>query len=1327
MENRYNIFNDTPRGDHWIGASPGRTRSQRSTSPSQSEATIRSRLFTPETYNDEKQRNKDAYTTEKKFPTKDLLYNKDTNIDVSKLPLISTEVIEVSKQRSLTVLFFVLIQCYKLYDLILLKSNLPVTGLLFKNSRFNFVTKYIVIDSLFFFILPNFNIPKLTFRKWIVYLQVIIMASITIFLSTEHEFIFISLIIANWRKLYAKELSVTGSSVNHHRLIDSSTHFKGALTIKILPENTAMLNPLHDSFCLPMDTSLMPISSVNVPIRLNSTSEIKLIQLEYRDLYSNMIELRNLTRNDFATIDDPTTLISKDKNLLLSDSDKGTTIRYLNLPLNDIGFYQIKKIIDSKGLSLKIFKSHLIVPHCPIASVSGDTIKDKCVGDSDAIIIELQGVPPMTLEYSKLINDQKSTFTDSNLQPEYFHSPLQGNTKKSVFTNSEISDLQWGRSHPVKIDLKSLIKVQGQYTYKVDKLIDSLGNVMDFSALSEELLTKFEVAYKFYSHGIPKASLRDDFDAKSPTKRSIIIDFENSNDWKNDIPYEAALAFTNSQGKKEVLKNVSTNSLSYKFAAELPGAYHLENVNSNFCPGVVVGKTDVLVTKPIPPTLEVKSSPIIDQCVGQVGLNFALNFNGVPPYYYVAKIYKIDSENKKEKKLYDTKRFTSNGARNQYNFNPTSEGDYEIVFDQLSNNLFREPISLQPSEDYTFRTSMRVKPSASVKLRNQIELCLGDQTDIPIVFKGEAPFTLSYDILETSSNRKTEFKLDNIMSNEYKIKTSSFNVGGDYILSLVSVKDASGCSVGLSEPDARIKVRRDIPSASFNLFENVNEVEIKQGSTAEIPIKLAGEGPFLLSYEHLDFDGNFIGKHETSFPSNYKPVLQVRKEGLYKLTGMKDSSCKGSIQSDDSYFKVTFLGKPSFVVQENNKVSKLSKFTFQKEEVCQDTETVVDLALSGSPPFILKYDILSPSGELFTNKIQVATKYATLKFPNMEPGEYIATIKGLYDANYNEEDMKTTNYLGLDVIVKQYVHALPQVLFNEQGKMYRACSTNTDDIALLEPIGLNFPRGQGPFSLTFSIYHESTSRADQVTLDEVTESNFPFQKLYENLKLGNHQVVLEKVVDSNGCVNDLIGAEGNQVSISITDAPKMHLLEPTAAYCVGDYVTYQLNGVAPFTIRYEFNGVQLRSKEHSSQFVRLASEAGTIMINSLQDSTSLCMVNFTKSGMETEFQKLQLDIHPIPSVTVSQGDYQIEDIHEGDQAEVVFSFEGTPPFSLTYVRTEDKDGNGSKKRSRVVETHKVTDIYDYEYRVATSLQGTYEAIEVSDAFCFAKNDAFFTT
>lgn len=116
--------------------------------------------------------------------------------------------------------------------------------------------------------------------------------------------------------------------------------------------------------------------------------------------------------------------------------------------------------------------------------------------------------------------------------------------------------------------------------------------------------------------------------------------------------------------------------------------------------------------------------------------------------------------------------------------------------------------------------------------------------------------------------------------------------------------------------------------------------------------------------------------------------------------------------------------------------------------------------------------------------------------------------------------------------------------------------------------------------------------------------------------------------------------------------------------------------------------------------------------------------------MEQERERLSLTIHPIPSVTVSQGNYIIEDIHEGDQAEVVFTFEGTPPFSLTYVRTEDTDTNGSsgrdQRRPQVVETHKVTDIFEYEYRVLTSLQGTYEAIEISDAFCFAKNEAFFS-
>ncbi|CCD26451.1 Pom152p NDAI_0H02770 [Naumovozyma dairenensis CBS 421] len=1444
MENRYNIFNDTPRGDHWMKtyassspASPIDIKTQekdafssynaQTTNNNEHDFTIRSRhprsssRSSPDIH----------YTDHHSSPlngqnnnNKNSKGNGNNNANIQ--PLISTDILEVSKQRTLILLLFLLIQGYKIYDLILLKSGLPVPGILFNSSsnfysRFNFISKYLIIDSMFFYLLPTFNIPKLTFTKWIVIIQIAIMSITTIVLSQEHNFIFISMMITSWKKLYSKELSVTGSTINHRKLMksSSSSHFKGALTIKILPENTAMLNPLHDSFCLPLDSNLngyIPNNSLNIPIRINSTQEIQFIQLEYRDLYTNEIQLRNLTKgknkNSFKIINDPTFLILKDSKLH-GDTSKDSTIRYINIPINEIGFYQIKKIVDSKGLSLKILKSHLIVPHCPIASISSPTnslSKDKCIGDVDSIAIDIQGVPPLKLIYSKIIDGKVYQFEDDNLQPEYFQSPLQYPTsqhtqskenpnknihdkmfdvdsshltlhshsqrqrKRFVFNDNELSDLQWAHNQPVHINLSSIINEKGHYSYRIDKLIDSLGNIIDFSTFSNELLEKFDSIYQFNAHSIPKASLEEHYDPYSPTKTSIFINFEdddtsnkdnnNNNNSVLESPYNVVLSYTDSNGNKKNLDNITSHLMKYKFDAPYPGAYTLESINSNFCPGVIIGKSDVLVTEPIPPTLKVTSRSIMDECVGQTGLNFDLLFTGIPPYNYNAKIYKMIKDPRTNKiitKLYDTKRLDSKTSRNKFTFIPSQEGDYQIIFDNLTNDLFRDPIQLLPANDYTFKTSMRVKPSARINSKkltsssrnDVIKLCLGGHTKIPIDLKGEPPFYLKYDILETMSNKRTTYEVDDINSTSYYLDTPIFNTGGDYILSLVSIKDTSGCLVGLSEPDARIKVRRDIPFASFNQLEE-GKIMIREGATVDIALKLNGDPPFKVKYEYRDLNHNLPKVHETVFHSNYKPVLKVSKEGSYKLLEMKDSTCDGTIENGSNEFvNVTFLDKPTFEIKApskkgmkvSNEITKLTEFIFKKNDVCQNTETTVGLQLSGSPPFILGYDIMSPNGQVTNNKIQVATRYASIKLPNTEPGEYIATIKELYDSNYGEADLKKLNtFKKLEITVKQMVNPIPEVEFNDPGKTFKACSISTDQSSELKPINLKLLNGKGPYTITFNINHESTSRSDEIVIANITNSYFPYEKLYEGLRLGNHEVTIAKIIDSNGCTNEFVDTnnfnsgymnnnnnnnlDNKKISISITDVPKIHLLDSSVDYCVGDYVTYQLNGIAPFTIKYEFNDIPLKSQEYTSQFIRLASEAGIISINSIQDSSSQCIVNFNNNEqMIDEYEKLRLEIHPIPSVTVSQGDYVIEDIHEGDQVEVTFSFEGTPPFSLTYVRREEIDGKNDKNKQQVAETHKVSDIMDFEYKIITSLQGTYEAIEISDAYCFVKNDAFFNT
>lgn len=173
-----------------------------------------------------------------------------------------------------------------------------------------------------------------------------------------------------------------------------------------------------------------------------------------------------------------------------------------------------------------------------------------------------------------------------------------------------------------------------------------------------------------------------------------------------------------------------------------------------------------------------------------------------------------------------------------------------------------------------------------------------------------------------------------------------------------------------------------------------------------------------------------------------------------------------------------------------------------------------------------------------------------------------------------------------------------------------------------------------------------------------------------------------------------------------------------------------MSGVSPFTIFYQFNG-QNRKTELGFEFQRLASKAGELAIVALQDSSAtLCLVNFTTDG--DVFESLKLRVRDLPSVEISHGDSIIENLNEGDQTEITFKFTGVPPFEVTYVRTlGEEEGRHKKRRGakdvtrvprRIVDTKTIRDIHGYEYTEVVGLEGTYEAIRVSDAYCSASRD-----
>lgn len=201
---------------------------------------------------------------------------------------------------------------------------------------------------------------------------------------------------------------------------------------------------------------------------------------------------------------------------------------------------------------------------------------------------------------------------------------------------------------------------------------------------------------------------------------------------------------------------------------------------------------------------------------------------------------------------------------------------------------------------------------------------------------------------------------------------------------------------------------------------------------------------------------------------------------------------------------------------------------------------------------------------------------------------------------------------------------------------------------------------------------------------------------------------MTSVSDANGCKTLL--PKDDTVFIHVNDVPYATPLSPRTDYCVGERIGFSLSGVAPFEITYEFNGKR-QTVSTSAPFSRLASSPGNLTLISLSD-TSSCVV-----GLNHHTPRI---VHPIPSVKISEGTTVIQDIHEGDQAEIVFSFDGTPPFSFTYTRSEMV---GNPPKLKVVETNTVSQVFGHQYSVFTSLQGTYEAIAMEDAYCSVSSEA----
>lgn len=983
----------------------------------------------------------------------------------------------------------------------------------------------------------------------------------------------------------------------------------------------------------------------------------------------------------------------------------------------------------------------------------------------------------------------------------------------------------WSNEYEIELNMSNIVKEVGDYSFKLEEVEDGFGNIVNFSRIyANEYNYKHESRYAsledylksealfqtFKAYESPRLKLMDSVPNKplieneSRELRLIINGLDrnsaqNYNELKkyepifgnityvsnNDNVLDANGDSVNSQRNVKLIKNYEFNSANdFKFIAQNSGAYNLESVDLKYCPGLIDDSNRRIdIFKAFKPYLSVlSSSSINDTCLGQIGLSFDLLLTGIPPFE--VKVHNYQFTENGHKKLIDTKRLKiPSSNRFQYNYEPKHEGKYEIEFNSIHDSIYKNFLDLTPIDKYRFKTSMRGKPDASfLEIFNQQQhsghhihhhnrapvekkLCLSTESEIlPVKLSGEAPFEVSYDIVEKVTSRIRSYKSKPIEGNLYNLRLPVFTKGGNYKVSLTSVKDKSGCVALLESQDININIKKELPSAELEptLESKViktkegkgYQISVKEGEFVDLPVKLVGEKNIQLTYQVLNDQNEVISNNLQKTFNNHqnKPVfrssIRVSNSGVYYLTGVKDGLCLGNV-NDKVFYNVTYHPKPDLVINEsiNSKVTKsnLSKSLFVKEDIClNEDHNIIDLVLKGKGPFVIDYVIELPNGVRKPKSIKVSSNFISInilsdlhKNEKMK-GTYKFVFKSISDSIYSKSDLKAlTNFHFEEKVVTQKVLQIPNARFNykHNNKVLQTCSHNLitshnnlneknskfeyGENKFLDSLVMSL-EGYAPFTVHLEVYNENFNKFHTIILEELQGSKVHLNKeIVQYLSLGNHFITIKKVIDGKGCIKDDFPQQSkelnsissknanvlldNQIMISITDVPKISKVTSASDYCIGEYVNYKLHGSGPFEVKYLFNGHKKSAKvKDLVEFKRLLVEPGVLEIVSISDSFN-CHVEVS----EQQKKDLSINIHDKPSVEILNADD--ENIQEGDEVEIVFKFKGTAPFSMIYRRIFNN--------LKDFEIYHVNNIEENEYRIKTSLQGSYDAIELKDAHC----------
>ncbi|KAF7542822.1 hypothetical protein G7Z17_g11249 [Cylindrodendrum hubeiense] len=587
-------------------------------------------------------------------------------------------------------------------------------------------------------------------------------------------------------------------------------------------------------------------------------------------------------------------------------------------------------------------------------------------------------------------------------------------------------------------------------------------------------------------------------------------------------------------------------------------------------------------------------------------------------------------------------------------------------------------------------------PEARIRASTDARRCIQDLSDLSLEVVGTPPLKIAYS--RTINGRDHGFHFQSlqpdgfsspllgassnlIMENDNDIswvRPSKVTVGlnesmtssGVWKYSVDEVQDAFGNVVKYAlEDDDLDKPRpkglthkfsvKERPKIRMNGCDLRNPLKVAKGGSAKLPVGFAMAGHIDdtshdITWEFSPIDsltnsgdhGDKVSIAKFSAKNSHdKP--SVSEPGLYTLKSVSSDSCKGEVHEPSSCLLLNPL-EPQLSIRSDDIPDKCAGNSIGLR---------VDFDLVGSPPFKVRYDIISDDG--VDRKVhEVPGLRSQLDLVPQVAGRYKYIFKSIDDAIYTGLPLT-----GEDKVLEQIVKPAASAHILSLSKTISACLDSEVELDVV----LN---GDAPFNLEWEVVHEGKRKSEHV--NGIEDNKFKI-KTGTLGKGGEYTLALKSIQDKRGCRAFL----KEEVKIAVRRQ------QPRAAFGLVEHkqsimavehtqlsLPLRLQGESPWTLTYRnLNGTgetMTKIARNANDHI-LVKSRGDWEIIDVRDNQCPGIVDQVASKFRVDwFPRPEISLVEMSSITSENGKFIKQQVCEGDIDGFEVNLKGSPPYRVEY-------------------------------------------------------------